>query len=53
VLASPFVHAFKLAGSTKVSGVSLKLAAIAVLFRLRWSRFFWYLDLLRTGDVRS
>lgn len=45
--ASPFVHAFKLAFSRKISGWRLKGAAIVLLFRLRWRRLFWFLELLR------
>jgi glycosyltransferase involved in cell wall biosynthesis len=48
LLASPFVHAFKLGFSRKISGLRLKAAAIVLLFRLRWRRFFWFLELLRT-----
>jgi glycosyltransferase involved in cell wall biosynthesis len=48
LIASPFVHAFRLAFSRKISGVRLKGAAILLLFRLRWRRFFWFLELLRT-----
>jgi glycosyltransferase involved in cell wall biosynthesis len=45
--ASPFVHAFPLAFSRKISGARLKGAAILLLFRLRWRRLFWFLELLR------
>ncbi|MCW2283841.1 glycosyltransferase involved in cell wall biosynthesis [Rhodoblastus acidophilus] len=46
--ASPFVHAIKLASSRKISGFRLKLEAIALLFRLRWRRLSWFMELLRT-----
>ncbi|MCW2274447.1 glycosyltransferase [Rhodoblastus acidophilus] len=46
--ASPFVHAVKLAFSSKISGFRLKIAAVALLFRLRWRRLFWFVELLRT-----
>lgn len=45
---SPFFHAVKLAFSRKISGVRLKSAAIALLFRLRWRRLSWFVELLRT-----
>jgi GT2 family glycosyltransferase len=46
--ASPFVHAIKLASSSKISGFRLKFAAIVLLFRLRWRRLSWFMELLRT-----
>jgi len=45
--ASPFVHAPKLALSAKFSGLRLKIAAVALLFRLRWRRVIWFVELLR------
>ncbi|RAI16788.1 glycosyltransferase, partial [Rhodoblastus acidophilus] len=51
VAASPFVHAFKLAFSRKISGLRLKAAAIALLFRLRWRRLIWFLELLRSDQT--
>jgi len=45
--ASPFVHALKLALSSKISGLRLKAAAILLLFRLRWRRLSWFVELLR------
>lgn len=49
VLASPFIHAFKVACSTKIHGAALKLATIGVLFRLRWSRAVWFGQVLLFG----
>ncbi len=53
ILASPFIHAFKVIFSRKIHGAALKFATIGVLFRLRWSRAIWFAQglLLGTGDT--
>ncbi len=41
VFVSPFIHIKKIITSNKISGFSIKLSAMLVLFKLRWARFFW------------
>lgn len=52
VAVSPFIHSFKIVFSRKIHGATLKLAAIGVLFRLRWSRVVWFAWIL-LFDVRE
>jgi cellulose synthase/poly-beta-1,6-N-acetylglucosamine synthase-like glycosyltransferase len=52
ILLSPFVHSFKILFSKKIKGVRLKLAAIFVLFRLRWNRFSWFYEILLLNAER-